>query len=114
MWKHHTLWLLKRIRCVFMKAGAEIRRPQGRHHLPKRCNMSTQNPADLPADAKRPVPFVQADLTEPSDCRRLTGEAGAFGWKRARKRGPAPFAETSGIKEERPRSLPEREIEVHR
>jgi anaerobic magnesium-protoporphyrin IX monomethyl ester cyclase len=91
--------------------------------------MSMQEPTDRLTEAKRHAPFVQANLIAMSeydhamvqradpgspDDLRLRGEPDDFGRERVHRHALAQFADLSDIQEERPNSLPEREIEVHR
>jgi len=64
LWRPHMLELLGKAGCVSIEAGVESLTPEGREHLAKRCKMTTQELAERLAEAKRHVPFVQANLIE--------------------------------------------------
>jgi B12-binding domain/radical SAM domain protein of rhizo-twelve system len=64
LWKPAMLELLGRAGCVSIEAGVESLSPEGRDALAKRCRMTTDELADRLTEAKRHVPFVQANLIE--------------------------------------------------
>jgi anaerobic magnesium-protoporphyrin IX monomethyl ester cyclase len=64
LWKPPMLQLLGRAGCVSIEAGVESLTPAGRDALDKRCRLSTEELADRLIEAKRHVPFVQANLIE--------------------------------------------------
>jgi B12-binding domain/radical SAM domain protein of rhizo-twelve system len=64
LWKPEMLSLLGQAGCVSIEAGVESLTPEGRDALAKRCKMSTDDLADRLIEAKRHVPFVQANLIE--------------------------------------------------
>jgi hypothetical protein len=64
LWKPHALELLGRAGCVSVEAGVESLTPEGREALDKRCKLTTDQLADRLAEAKRHIPFVQANLIE--------------------------------------------------
>jgi hypothetical protein len=64
LWKPRMLELLGRAGCVSVEAGIESLTPQGRESLDKRCKLSTEELAQRLVDAKRQIPFVQANLIE--------------------------------------------------
>jgi anaerobic magnesium-protoporphyrin IX monomethyl ester cyclase len=64
LWKPAMLELLGRAGCVSVEAGVESLTPEGRAALEKRCKMSTDDLAGRLIEAKRHIPFVQANLIE--------------------------------------------------
>ena len=64
LWKPTLLELLGRAGCVSIEAGVESLTPQGRAALAKNCRMTTEQLADRLVEARRHVPFVQANLIE--------------------------------------------------
>jgi B12-binding domain/radical SAM domain protein of rhizo-twelve system len=64
LWKPDMLELLGRAGCVSIEAGVESLTAEGREHLAKNCRMSTEELADRLIEARRHVPFVQANLLE--------------------------------------------------
>jgi anaerobic magnesium-protoporphyrin IX monomethyl ester cyclase len=64
LWKPPMLELLGRAGCVSIEAGIESLTPEGRAALAKNCRMSTDELADRLVEARRHVPFVQANLIE--------------------------------------------------
>jgi anaerobic magnesium-protoporphyrin IX monomethyl ester cyclase len=64
LWKPQTLELLGRAGCVSIEAGIESLTPEGRAALAKNCRMTTDELADRLVEARRHVPFVQANLIE--------------------------------------------------
>lgn len=62
LWKPDMLALLGKAGCVSIEAGLESLTREGRDLLDKNCRMSTQEIADLLIEARRNVPFVQANL----------------------------------------------------
>jgi B12-binding domain/radical SAM domain protein of rhizo-twelve system len=64
LWKPAMLALLGEAGCVSIEAGVESLSPEGREALAKRCRMTTDELADRLVEAKRHVPFVQANLIE--------------------------------------------------
>ena len=64
LWKPDMLTLLGVAGCVSIEAGVESLTEDGRAALDKRCKMTTDELADLLIDARRHVPFVQANLLE--------------------------------------------------
>jgi anaerobic magnesium-protoporphyrin IX monomethyl ester cyclase len=64
LWKPEMLKLLGRAGCVSVECGVESLTVEGREALAKRCRMSTEQLADLLIEAKRHIPFVQANLIE--------------------------------------------------
>ncbi len=62
LWKPELLELLGRAGCVSIEAGIESLTPEGREALAKRCRLQTEDLAALLIDARRHVPFVQANL----------------------------------------------------
>jgi anaerobic magnesium-protoporphyrin IX monomethyl ester cyclase len=64
LWKPEMLALLGRAGCVSLECGVESLTVEGREALAKRCRMSTDQLADRLIEAKRHVPFVQANLIE--------------------------------------------------
>jgi anaerobic magnesium-protoporphyrin IX monomethyl ester cyclase len=64
LWKPDMLELLGRAGCVSIEAGIESLTPEGRAALAKNCKMTTEQLADRLVEARRHVPFVQANLIE--------------------------------------------------
>jgi anaerobic magnesium-protoporphyrin IX monomethyl ester cyclase len=64
LWKPPMLELLGRAGCVSIEAGIESLTPEGRAALAKNCRMTTDELADRLVEARRYVPFVQANLIE--------------------------------------------------
>jgi anaerobic magnesium-protoporphyrin IX monomethyl ester cyclase len=64
LWKPEMLALLGAAGCVSVEAGVESLTPEGRAALAKRCKMTTDQLADRLIEAKRHIPFVQANLIE--------------------------------------------------
>jgi anaerobic magnesium-protoporphyrin IX monomethyl ester cyclase len=64
LWKPDMLVLLGRAGCVSVECGVESLTPEGREALEKRCKLTTDELADRLVEAKRHVPFVQANLIE--------------------------------------------------
>ncbi len=62
LWKPKDLALLGRAGCVSVEVGLECLTPEGRAMLGKRSAMSTEQMAERLAQAKRHIPFVQANL----------------------------------------------------
>ena len=62
LWKPDLLELLGRAGCVSIEAGLESLTVEGREALAKRCRLDTPELADLLVQARRHVPFVQANL----------------------------------------------------
>jgi B12-binding domain/radical SAM domain protein of rhizo-twelve system len=62
LWKPRLLELLGRAGCVSIEAGLESLTVEGREMLAKRCRLDTPELAALLIDARRHVPFVQANL----------------------------------------------------
>ena len=86
LWKPEMLELLGRAGCVSIEAGVESLTREGREELAKNCKLETDELADRLVEAKRHVPFVQANLLEmPQDdpdlvarWRARLGEAGVW------------------------------------
>jgi len=64
LWKPAMLELLGGAGCVSIEAGIESLTPEGRAALAKNCRMTTEELADRLIEARRHVPFVQANLIE--------------------------------------------------
>ncbi|MFT6533711.1 MAG: B12-binding domain/radical SAM domain protein of rhizo-twelve system [Limimaricola cinnabarinus] len=62
LWKPPLLELLGRAGCVSIEAGLESLTAEGREQLAKRCRLDTPELAALLIEARRHVPFVQANL----------------------------------------------------
>lgn len=62
LWKPDLLKLLGEAGCVSIEAGLESLTVEGREMLAKRCRLGTEELAELLVDARRHVPFVQANL----------------------------------------------------
>lgn len=62
LWKPDLLRLLGEAGCVSIEAGLESLTVEGREMLAKRCRLGTEELAELLIDARRHVPFVQANL----------------------------------------------------
>lgn len=64
LWKPHMLALLGEAGCVSAECGVESLTVEGRAALDKRCKMTTDALAARLIEAKRHIPFVQANLIE--------------------------------------------------
>ncbi len=64
LWKPEMLELLGQAGCVSAECGVESLTAEGRDALDKHCRMTTAQLADRLAEAKRHIPFVQANLIE--------------------------------------------------
>lgn len=64
LWKPEMLALLGRAGCVSVECGVESLTVEGRAALDKRCKMTTDALAARLIEAKRHIPFVQANLIE--------------------------------------------------
>lgn len=64
LWKPELLELLGAAGCVSIEAGVESITEAGRAALDKNCRMSTEDLAERLIQAKRQVPFVQANLIQ--------------------------------------------------
>ena len=62
LWKPQALELLGRAGCVSAECGVESLTAEGRDMLAKHCRMTTGQLADRLLEAKRHIPFVQANL----------------------------------------------------
>ena len=62
LWKPELLELLGAAGCVSIEAGLESLTAEGRAALAKRCRLETEDLARLLTEARRHVPFVQANL----------------------------------------------------
>jgi B12-binding domain/radical SAM domain protein of rhizo-twelve system len=62
LWKPDLLELLGEAGCVSIEAGLESLTVEGREQLAKRCRLDTPELAALLVEARRHVPFVQANL----------------------------------------------------
>ncbi|TPM22786.1 TIGR04295 family B12-binding domain-containing radical SAM protein [Mesorhizobium sp. B2-3-5] len=62
LWKPELLELLGAAGCVSIEAGLESLTVEGREMLAKRCRLGTEELAALLVNARRHVPFVQANL----------------------------------------------------
>jgi anaerobic magnesium-protoporphyrin IX monomethyl ester cyclase len=62
LWKPDMLGLLGTAGCVSIEAGIESLTAEGREALGKRCRLETEDLARLLVEARRHVPFVQANL----------------------------------------------------
>jgi anaerobic magnesium-protoporphyrin IX monomethyl ester cyclase len=62
LWKPDLLELLGAAGCVSIEAGLESLTVEGRAMLAKRCRLGTEELAALLVEARRHVPFVQANL----------------------------------------------------
>lgn len=62
LWKPEMLRLLGKAGCVSIEAGIESLTREGREALAKRCRLDTEDLAGLLIEARRNVPFVQANL----------------------------------------------------
>jgi B12-binding domain/radical SAM domain protein of rhizo-twelve system len=72
LWKPQALEFLGRAGCVSAECGVESLTAEGRETLAKHCRMTTEQLADRLVEAKRHIPFVQANLIAmPHDDREL-------------------------------------------
>jgi anaerobic magnesium-protoporphyrin IX monomethyl ester cyclase len=62
LWKPDLLRILGEAGCVSIEAGIESLTAEGREALAKRCRLETEDLARLLVEARRHVPFVQANL----------------------------------------------------
>ena len=62
LWKPDLLRLLGQAGCVSIEAGIESLTAEGREALAKRCRLETEDLARLLIEARKHVPFVQANL----------------------------------------------------
>jgi anaerobic magnesium-protoporphyrin IX monomethyl ester cyclase len=62
LWRPDMLRLLGEAGCVSIEAGIESLTAEGREALAKRCRLETEDLANLLIEARRHVPFVQANL----------------------------------------------------
>lgn len=62
LWKPDMLELLGRAGCVSVEAGVESLTEEGRDALAKRCRLTTEELSGLLIEARRHIPFVQANL----------------------------------------------------
>ncbi len=62
LWKPDMLRLLGAAGCVSIEAGIESLTTEGREALAKRCRLETEDLARLLIEARKHVPFVQANL----------------------------------------------------
>jgi B12-binding domain/radical SAM domain protein of rhizo-twelve system len=70
LWKPDMLDLLGRAGCVSAECGVESLTAEGRDALAKRCKLDTDQLTERLTEAKRHIPFVQANLIEtPQDDR---------------------------------------------
>jgi B12-binding domain/radical SAM domain protein of rhizo-twelve system len=67
LWSPHMLELLGRAGCVSIEAGVESLTEAGRDQLAKKCRMTTDALAERLIEARRHVPFVQANLIQTAD-----------------------------------------------
>ena len=67
LYSHAMLELLGRAGCVSIEAGVESLTEAGRDLLDKKCRMTTDSLADRLIEARRHVPFVQANLIQVED-----------------------------------------------
>ncbi|MDF1586122.1 TIGR04295 family B12-binding domain-containing radical SAM protein [Marinimicrococcus flavescens] len=87
LWKPGMLELLGKAGCVSIEAGVESLTREGRDQLLKNCRLDTEELAERLIEAKRHVPFVQANLLEmPQDDPAVIGQ-----W-RERLRGEGVWA----------------------
>jgi B12-binding domain/radical SAM domain protein of rhizo-twelve system len=64
LWSPAMLALLGEAGCVSAECGIESLTPEGREELAKRCKLSTPQLVERLVEAKRHIPFVQANLIE--------------------------------------------------
>jgi B12-binding domain/radical SAM domain protein of rhizo-twelve system len=89
LWSPEMLELLGRAGCVSIEAGVESLSPEGRAWLDKRCKLTTDALSRRLIEAKRNVPFVQANLIaggadDPDEVERWRAELRAHGvWANA-------------------------------
>jgi B12-binding domain/radical SAM domain protein of rhizo-twelve system len=62
LWDEETLDLLGRAHCISMECGIESITDQGRDELNKGCRMTTERLSELLIEARRRIPWVQANL----------------------------------------------------
>lgn len=66
LWKPEMIRLLGQAGCVSVEAGVESLTAEGRDALDKKCRMTTDELTERLVEARRHVPFVQANLIEVS------------------------------------------------
>src|SRR6195952_1897193 len=76
LWTEETLELLGRARCVSFECGIESISEEGRDELNKNCRFTTERIEALLVQARRHIPWVQANLIEttkddPAEVRRF-------------------------------------------
>jgi B12-binding domain/radical SAM domain protein of rhizo-twelve system len=74
LWSPAMLELLGRAGCVSIEAGVESLTEAGRDQLAKKCRMTTDALADRLIEARRHVPFVQANLIQTANDESLLVE----------------------------------------
>jgi len=62
LWNEQTLELLGRAHCISMECGIESITDEGRDQLNKGCRITTERLTQLLTDARRYIPWVQANL----------------------------------------------------
>ncbi len=82
LWSEGELALLGQAGCVSIEAGVESLSEHGRDALHKRCRLSTDELQSRLIEARRHVPFVQANLIASED----TDMAGVAAWRSTLRR----------------------------
>lgn len=68
LWDENSLELLGRARCVSFECGVESITDEGRDQMNKNCRLTTERIGDLLIEARRRIPWVQANLIKtPAD-----------------------------------------------
>lgn len=66
LWDEDSLEMLGKAHCVSFECGIESITEEGRHDLNKNCRLSTERITDLLLQARKSIPWVQANLIKTS------------------------------------------------
>lgn len=66
LWDKDSLEMLGKAHCVSFECGIESITEEGRHDLNKNCRLSTERITDLLLQARKSIPWVQANLIKTS------------------------------------------------
>ena len=67
LWDEESLALLGRARCISFECGVESITVEGREAMRKNCRLSTERITELLQEARRHIPWVQANLIKTTD-----------------------------------------------
>ncbi len=67
LWDEDSLALLGRARCISFECGVESITVEGRQAMRKNCRLSTERITELLQEARRHIPWVQANLIKTAD-----------------------------------------------